>query len=214
MTGVLVAGLVAGYGIAMPVGAIGALLVSLGARGPLRLAVVAALAVAVVDGGYALLAVGAGGAVADALDGIARPMEIAAGVVLLGVAAWIALSGWRAYRADRRSSPDGSLRTGAPPRSAARTFAVFVGLTAVNPATVVYFTALVLGRQAADLGSATRSAAFVVAVLVASASWQLLLVGGGAALGRVLAGARARLATALVAALVIAALAARTMGAG
>jgi arginine exporter protein ArgO len=213
MTGVLVAGLVAGYGIAMPVGAIGALLVSLGARGPLRLAVVAALAVAAVDGGYALVAVAAGGAVADALDGIARPLEVIAGVVLAGVAAWIAWAGWRSYRAERLASTDAVLR-GAPARSALRTFSVFVGLTAVNPATVVYFTALVLGRQAADLGSLPRGAAFVAAVLIASASWQLLLVVGGAALGRVLAGPRARLTSAVVAALVIAALAARTMGAG
>jgi arginine exporter protein ArgO len=212
MSSVVVAGLVAGYGIAMPVGAIGALLVSLGARGPLRLALAAALAVAVVDGAYALVAVAAGGAIADALSDVARGLEIVAGAALIAIAGWIGFAGWRAYRFERLTADV----TPAPEatRSAGRTFGLFVGLTAVNPATIVYFTALVLGRQAADVGSAARSAVFVLAVFLASASWQTLLVGGGAALGRVLASARARLITSLLATAVIAVLAARTIGAG
>jgi arginine exporter protein ArgO len=48
---------------------------------------------------------------------------------------------------------------------------------------------------------------FVVAVFAASASWQLLLAGGGAFLGRLLTGHRGRLVTALASSLLIAALA-------
>jgi hypothetical protein len=73
----------------------------------------------------------------------------------------------------------------------------------LNPATVIYFTALVLGRQAGQARSLATSAVFVLAVLAASASWQLLLAVGGSAVGRVLAGPRGRLATALVSSAVI-----------
>jgi len=45
------------------------------------------------------------------------------------------------------------------------------------------------------------------AAFAASASWQLLLAGGGALLGRLLAGPRGRLATALVSSAVIVGLA-------
>ena len=56
---------------------------------------------------------------------------------------------------------------------------------------------------------------FVGAAFVASASWRLLLAGGGAALGRTLGGSqpghRAHVATGVASSLVIAALAVRTM---
>jgi arginine exporter protein ArgO len=48
---------------------------------------------------------------------------------------------------------------------------------------------------------------FVLAVFTASASWQLLLAGGGAVLGRLLAGPVGRLCTSLVSSAVIAGLA-------
>ena len=43
----------------------------------------------------------------------------------------------------------------------------------------------------------------VIGVVVASASWQLLLAGSGSLVGRVLTGSRGRLATALVSSVVI-----------
>ena len=52
---------------------------------------------------------------------------------------------------------------------------------------------------------------FVLAAFLASASWQLLLAGGGVALGRVTTGHRGHLVTGLASAAVIAALAVRTM---
>jgi arginine exporter protein ArgO len=48
---------------------------------------------------------------------------------------------------------------------------------------------------------------FVVGAFLASASWQLLLAGGGSLVGRLLTGERGRLITALVSSAVIAALA-------
>jgi arginine exporter protein ArgO len=100
-------------------------------------------------------------------------------------------------------------REAAPMRPAAA-YALFLGITAVNPTTVVYFTAIVLGNQ--DLvSSAAEGTAFVLAAFVASAGWQLALAGGGALLGRAITGPRGRRITGVVSALVIAALAVHTM---
>ncbi|MFE4795305.1 hypothetical protein ACFRFL_09395, partial [Streptomyces sp. NPDC056708] len=60
MIAVLVAGLLAGYGIAIPVGAVGTYLVGLTARTSLRTGACAALGVATADGLYAVVAVGGG----------------------------------------------------------------------------------------------------------------------------------------------------------
>jgi len=70
---VLVAGLLAGYGVAVPVGAIAPLLIGLAARSPLRSGVAAALGVATVDGVYALAAVAGGSALARVIQPIATP---------------------------------------------------------------------------------------------------------------------------------------------
>jgi arginine exporter protein ArgO len=75
-------------------------------------------------------------------------------------------------------------------------------LTLLNPATVVYFAALVLGR-----GDAGGGIWFVAGAFLASASWQLLIAGGGSLVGRLLTGERGRLITALVSSAVIAILA-------
>jgi arginine exporter protein ArgO len=81
-------------------------------------------------------------------------------------------------------------------------YAGILGLTLLNPATVIYFAALILGR-----GGAGGGVWFVVGAFLASASWQLLLAGGGSLVGRLLTGERGRLITALVSSAVIAALA-------
>jgi arginine exporter protein ArgO len=88
-----------------------------------------------------------------------------------------------------------------------RAYLGLLGLTILNPATIVYFGALVLGRRADDGVSAAAEVLFVAGAFLASASWQLLLAGGGSLVGRVLTGPRGRLSTALVSSAVIAALA-------
>lgn len=52
---------------------------------------------------------------------------------------------------------------------------------------------------------------FAAAALAASVSWQLLLVGGGSLLSRVLTGPRGRLATALVSTALVAGVAVRLL---
>jgi arginine exporter protein ArgO len=87
---------------------------------------------------------------------------------------------------------------------------VFVGITAVNPTTVVYFAAVVLGNSHLVDGS-VQGLVFVTAAFVASASWQLGLAVAGTGLGRSVTGPRGRLVTGLVSALVVAGLAVRTI---
>ena len=149
---------------------------------------------------YAALAVVAGAALSALLAPVATPLRVASGVVLLVIAA---------LTAAHAVATGGRARAAAPMRPA-RAYAVFVGVTAVNPTTVVYFAAVVLGNRHL-VSTPTEGVVFVLAAFVASASWQLALAGGGATLGRVATGHRGHLVTGLVSAAVIAALALRTM---
>lgn len=88
-----------------------------------------------------------------------------------------------------------------------RAYLGLLGITMMNPVTIIYFAALVLASQGTVQGGAAPDhgarAVFVLAAFTASASWQLLLAGGGVLLGRVLTGPRGRLGTALVSSAVI-----------
>ncbi|MFF8869991.1 LysE family transporter [Streptomyces massasporeus] len=204
MTAALVAGLLAGYGIAVPVGAVGTYLVSLTARTTLRTGVCAALGVATADGLYALAATLGGNAMASALRPVLGPLRWVCVLVLLALAAWGAVTALREYRGHRLAT-----RTAPAPPGPARAYLGLLGITLLNPTTVIYFAALVLGSQATGPAGPLEQGVFVLAAFAASASWQVLLAGSGALLGRALTGHRGRLATALVASGVMTALAVR-----
>ncbi|MGW5013944.1 LysE/ArgO family amino acid transporter [Micromonospora chalcea] len=214
MTGAFLAGLVAGYGVAIPVGAIAILILGLSARTSFRVGSAAALGVATADGMYAAVAALGGAAVASGLAPFAGPLRLIAAGVLLALAC---LTAWRAMRPPapaqepnspapaQEPSPRGGLDT------PVRAFAAVLALTLLNPATVVYFVALVLGRGDV-LGSGGAGAiAFTAGVFLASASWQLLIAGGGSLIGRALTGPRGRRVTALLSSVIIAALAVATV---
>ncbi|MGW0736429.1 LysE family transporter [Streptomyces sp. NPDC002851] len=203
MTGALVAGLVAGYGIAVPVGAVGAYLVSLTARTSWRTGACAALGIATADGLYALLAVAGGAGLARVIEPVADPLRWLSVAVLVVLAARGTVTALARYRA-----PDGTAGPRGTPLGPGRAYLGLLGITLLNPATVLYFAALVLGSRAAD-GATDLPAqlVYVVAAFAASASWQLLLAGGGSLLGRALTGRRGRLATALVSSALITGLA-------
>ncbi|MET0965402.1 MAG: LysE family transporter, partial [Nakamurella sp.] len=176
MTGALLAGLLAGYGIALPVGAVASYLVTLTARTSGKVGAAAGLGVASADGLYALIAVVGGAALTGVISRIAGPLRWASAVVLLLLAARIA---WTSIR-DHRSGalgPPAELST-----TPGRAYVSLLGITLLNPVTVLYFSSLVLGSQATGLGGAGASAVFVLAAFAASASWQLVLVAGGVAL--------------------------------
>ncbi len=171
-------GALVGLGVAMPLGAIGVLLLQTGVARGFRVAAAAGLGVAAVDLAYAVVAVLAGAAVARALDGHERAVQVAGAVVLAGVAAAGVVKWWRMR--GRAEVAGGAASAGGV--SPLRTFAGFVALTAINPLTVVYFAAVVAGL-ADRLTSPGARVAFVVGIGVASAAWQVGLGAVGAALG-------------------------------
>lgn len=207
MTAALVAGLLAGYGIAMPVGAVATYLVSLTARTSLRIGASAALGVATADGLYALVAALGGTALAAELRPVLLPLRWTSVLVLAVLAVRGALGAVRQYR-ERRAE-----RTGQDPPHPARAYLALLGITLLNPTTVVYFAALVLGSRTAEAVRPLDQVVFVLAAFAASASWQLLIAGGGALLGRTLTGHRGRLVTGLASSGVIMLLAVRMLGA-
>ncbi len=220
MTGPFVAGMIAGYGVAIPVGAIAVLVAGLAARTGLRTGVAAALGAATADGLYAAAAVLGGAALTVFITPLATPLRWAAAVVLLLLAAWTACSAGSPSLSP--AGPPASSTAGsdsAPParprgacsrssnparwrRGPATAYLSVLGLTLLNPATVVYFAALVVGR-----GGTGGGAWFVAGAFFASATWQLLIAVTGALAGRTLTSPRAQRLSTLTSSAVIAALA-------
>ncbi|WP_236244875.1 LysE family transporter [Streptomyces sp. CC210A] len=211
MMGALVAGLVAGYGIAVPVGAVGAYLVALTARTGLKVGLSAALGVAAADGLYALVAAAGGAALVPVLQPVLLPLRWVAALVLVGLAARSGVTAIRQYRLGQAQG--GFVAQESAAMSGGRAFLGFLGITLMNPATVVYFAALVLGGQAVSEPTVLEQVLFVGGAFGASASWQVMLAGGGALLGRTLTSRRGRMATGLTSSVVIAALAVHLLAA-
>jgi len=170
LIGPLLAGAAAGYAVAIPVGAIAVLVVETGLRRGFRQGAAAAAGAATADGLYATLAALGGAAVAVVVAPWVVLLRAAAVVVLLAIAARgvRAALATAAPRADERAA-DG-LRS---------TYLRLLGLTILNPMTVIYFAALVLALPVLEGGPLARPA-FAVGAFTASLSWQLLLAAAGA----------------------------------
>jgi arginine exporter protein ArgO len=168
-------GVVAGYGIAIPVGAIAVLIVEVGIRCGFRCAFFAGAGAATADLLYAGLAVVGGTALVGLAQTVDDPLRIASGVVLAAIAVW----GLR-----RVGKKPESIRVPMPDRrELAETYARFVGLTIINPTTIVYFAAVIVGLGVATDMSAVEGVLFTVGAFLASLSWQTLLAGVGALAG-------------------------------
>jgi threonine/homoserine/homoserine lactone efflux protein len=171
-----VEGALAGYGIAIPVGAVAVLIVNTAIACGFFTGAAAGAGAATADFVYALLASVAGAALAAALEPYADALRLGSGLVLVGLAAFGLLGARRGRdRGDRAAGACAPLST----------YVRFVGITLINPLTVVYFTAFILGRGSAGIGaSALAGAAFVVGAGLASLSWQTLLAALGGLAGR------------------------------
>jgi arginine exporter protein ArgO len=202
----LLEGILAGLGIAVPVGPIAVLLVDLAMRRGFVHAVPAAIGTASADLTYATIAAVVGAAAADAVEPLEGPLRVVSVVALLAIAAVRTWQLLRSRREDRvRSNTERrSERGGAP------TYLAFLGLTLLNPATVIYFAALILGLQTDALTSGAAKALFVGGAFGSSAAWQLTLVGAGGLLHHRLPG-NATLVTGLVGNAVIVVLALRLL---
>lgn len=166
-------GIAAGFGIAVPVGAIAVLIVGTALRQGFAAGVAAGAGAATADLGYALVAVFAGSAVSGALEGWEPVLGAASAVVLAALAAHGLWS--LRVRPATAAAP-------APRASVVAVYARFVALTVVNPLTVVYFSSLVIGLRAD--WSIAGGAVFAAGAFAASLSWQTLLAGIGAFGGR------------------------------
>lgn len=199
MIEIIVAGLWAGYGLAVPVGAVAVLMVDMTARSSFRIGAAAAMGAVTVDGLYAIVAVTGGSALAVAIQPYSQALRWMAAIVLVVMAAHIVMA---AVHKEERVSSEASVRItywGA--------YFTFFCLTALNPWPAIYFVSLVLGEQATREMPPSHATAYIAAIVVASASWQLLLAGGGATLGRKLTSRRGRTVTAFVSGGLIVALA-------
>jgi len=218
VAGAALAGVIAGAAVALPLGAIGVLLVQEAITAGWRPAAAGAAGVGLVDTAYATVAVLAGATVTRAVNGHQQAVRLVGAVLLTAVAANGLVGVWRATRSANRAPEASQAREvnlvhDVPSqllvirRPALRVAARFVTLTAVNPMTAIYFVALAAGSTSAISGFG-RSAAFVAGVFVASLTWQLALVTMGWLAGSRL-GIRARMATGLLGNLIVLGYAAR-----
>ncbi len=186
----------------MPVGAVATYLVALTARTSLRIGVFAALGVATADGLYALIAVTGGSTITPLIEPVLLPLRWASASVLIVLALWGGVTGIRQFRKQQTA-----IRTDKTPLTPVRAYVGLLAITMMNPMTVIYFTALVLGSNIATAATHGEQVVFVCGAFAASASWQLLLASGGALLGRTLTGSRGRLITTMISSSLITALA-------
>ncbi len=198
MISYLFSGAVAGLAVAMPIGAVGSYLVGLAARERTATALAAALGIASVDGAYAILA-GVGGTGLQAmLSEVSGWLTYAAAITLVLVAVHTMRRAFRRYRGDIQTRSQLSKLT------PTRAYFNLVALTAINPATVVTFAAVVVGRSSSAGGSSWPALAlFALGAFLASAIWQVLLAGGGSLLGRLLRTRRGQLQISLGSAFVM-----------
>jgi threonine/homoserine/homoserine lactone efflux protein len=164
-------GLVAGFAIAMPLGAIAVLLLREGMLYGFKVAAAGAAGVASVDFVYATIAVVAGTAVSHVLSGHERIVHLVGAAVLVFVAVRGILNTRKGTAAieDVQASP-------------LKTYVRFFGLTAINPATALYFAVVAAGFGSSFRTSGT-GAMFVLGVFIASLAWQLLLATIGSVSG-------------------------------
>lgn len=169
----LIAGLAAGLAIAMPLGAIGVLILRESILNGVRHGLAAGAGVAFVDLTYCTLAVSVGVVFAPVIRSWGAIPAVVSGLVLIGLGVY--------QLASARSSA-GTELLDVPKRAV---FFRFVALTAINPATLLYFLALasVVTTTATSWIAPT---AFVVGTGVASLAWQWGLAFVGARVGAML----------------------------
>jgi threonine/homoserine/homoserine lactone efflux protein len=166
------AGLIVGIAIATQFGAVSALLLETAVRSGPRAGAAAGLGVASVDLAYAAGAVIAGGTARAVFASDQAEVNALAAAVL----AFVGVRGlWILTRASSSDQHAGAVSLGAadePPGNPSAHYLRFVGLTAINPLTIVYFGSVTASLA---LGGIAESVAFVVGTGAASALWHLAL---------------------------------------
>jgi len=200
------AGAAAGLAIAMPLGAIGVLLVRLGMLQGLRSGAVAALAVGSVDLAYCAAAVTTGTQVSPLIESWGAAPMAASGIVIIAIGTRQLFTAL----ATPATSPEPGTSLPATSGRSLALFGRFAALTAVNPLTLLYFLALA-GVLAGTTSGVAAKAVFVAGTGVTSIAWQVGLVGVGAVMRRTVS-ARTGRVLGIVASSVVIALGAGAIG--
>lgn len=169
-----VGGAIAGYAIAIPVGAIAILILETGLKRGFWHGFAAGSGAATADLIYATIAVTLGVAVAQLLDPIAPALKLASAAFLVAMGAAGLYRTWRA----RNESRNVGVR--AVNANVYQTYVTLLALTILNPATIAYFAALILGGTVGQAPGTVEKMAFVAGAALASWSWQSLLAAIGA----------------------------------
>jgi threonine/homoserine/homoserine lactone efflux protein len=161
-------GVAIGFAIAAPVGPIGVLCIRRSIAGGMRIGLVSGLGAATADALYAGIATFALAIATASVARVTTPLHLIGGAFLLWLGATTAL----------RAAPAADAAEAAP-RAYAGAFLSTFGLTAVNPATIVSFAAVVAGAAFGAHPPAGLAAVRLVAgVFAGSALWWLTLSAG------------------------------------
>ena len=160
-------GLAAGYGISVPVGPIAILILELGIRRGIRIALVAGIGVASAIMVYATGAAFASAFLVAALAPFTSVLRYGSGLIL------IAIGGWLLYHERNLSNRSARSRLGAT--SSVSTYLMFLWLALLNPIIATYFVTLILGMSTSLLQSTLSAVLFVFGVFLAALSWHSLL---------------------------------------
>jgi threonine/homoserine/homoserine lactone efflux protein len=168
----LVAGLIVGIVVATQFGAVSALLLETAVRAGPRAGAAAGLGVASVDLAYTAGAVAAGGAARAGLAAHQAEVKAVAALILalVGVHGLWALT--RGRSRDQRAQTPTLGEVSQPNFAPAAHYLRFVGLTAINPLTLVYFGSV---TASLSLSGVADGVAFVAGAGTASALWHLAL---------------------------------------
>jgi arginine exporter protein ArgO len=167
-----VQGLIAGYGIAVPVGPIAILIIEIGIRRGFSVAFCAGAGAASADLIYATIAALAGGLLVSILNPYSTIIHTASALVLIALGFWLLYTGARNDNAKKNGEFRITTHAGA--------YGFVFALTLFNPLTVAYFTTLILGLRSNISSSPENMVLFVFGTFLASLSWQstIACIGG------------------------------------
>jgi arginine exporter protein ArgO len=160
-------GIIAGYGLAIPVGPIAILIIELGLRRGFWIALSAGTGAVSADLIYATIAALAGTFLVSVLAPFASILRLGSALGLIAIGAWLLYHG--------RNPADRNNRSRFSATNCPQTYGMVLGLTLLNPITVTYFTTLILGTSADSSQSSVSAILFISGVFLASLSWQSLL---------------------------------------
>ena len=160
-------GVVAGYGLAIPIGPISVLILELGLRRGFWIAFSAGAGAASADLIYASIATIAGTFLVSILLPFTAIIRVVSALGLIALGAWLLYRGIKPSRSEQKPRVGGS--------SCHEAYGMVLGLTLLNPITVTYFTTLILGMEANFSHSPIDAILFICGVALASLSWQSLV---------------------------------------